>query len=564
MAYYHCLGMAMTFRECIRYYLTFFLTVWFILAIQLDLLAVEKDLANFEMNEAETPLGYLSARKLLFVRRNRRVNEAGQYGNLYGKIEEYPTAINSSEYKDGGQSRVYGPEAETSVGTRLVPSNVTARQASNLSTRANQKTTSSGFGRMENDRSSVKILNELLKQNTSTLHSKSTQSPKDLEIELEIKNMKKSVEEINNRQLIRNENIFGPVKNDTRILIVQVHKRLENLKYLVESLQQVKGIEESLVIFSHDFWDQTINDFVANITSFRVLQMFFPFSIQLHPKAFPGRDPRDCDRNVKGKRPRCSNSPWADSYGHYREEHLTQIKHHWLWKIYRVFEDLRISRYWDGWIIFLEEDHYVAPDILHVLNTLVLLRGSFCPHCRVICLGNYKPRIRPKLDVISTGDWVVTSQNLGYALDRSVWNSIKDCGEIFCTFDDYNWDWTLNRLVQACCFPKLTALSIDLTRVAHVGSCGTHVKERRCNVSLAVERAKASFHRYRHLLFPESFAVRTVLTKLPDFKKSNGGWGDLRDRLLCKAIVNGTASDETVQRLQFANSPKYFVTGKGR
>lgn len=63
-------------------------------------------------------------------------------------------------------------------------------------------------------------------------------------------------------------------------------------------MTKVRGIEEALVIFSHDFWDRDINAFVTNITKFRVMQIFFPFSIQLHPLAFPGRDPRDCSWNI--------------------------------------------------------------------------------------------------------------------------------------------------------------------------------------------------------------------------------------------------------------------------
>lgn len=78
-----------------------------------------------------------------------------------------------------------------------------------------------------------------------------------------------------------------------------MHKRLENLRYLVASLRAVRGIKEAMVVFSHDLWDPEINAFVRNITDFRVMQMFFPFSIQLYPLLFPGRDPTDCSWNTK-------------------------------------------------------------------------------------------------------------------------------------------------------------------------------------------------------------------------------------------------------------------------
>ena len=52
-------------------------------------------------------------------------------------------------------------------------------------------------------------------------------------------------------------------------ICLQVHRRLDNLEILVESLSKVKNIEHSLVIFSHDFWAADINAFIETITEFR-------------------------------------------------------------------------------------------------------------------------------------------------------------------------------------------------------------------------------------------------------------------------------------------------------
>ncbi|XP_047480973.1 E3 ubiquitin-protein ligase BRE1A-like [Penaeus chinensis] len=207
----------------------------------------------------------------------------------------------------------------------------------------------------------------------------------------ELSALKARLETLNMEQRILNTHLFGPVSTDTVILLVQVHRRLEYLTHLVDSMKKVQGINDTLVIFSHDFWDDHINAFVQNINEFRVMQMFFPYSIQLHPSTFPGRDPRDCEWNMPSDSDQdCLNKAWPDKYGHYREPQFTQIKHHWWWKINRVFDVLRVTKNWTGIVLSLEEDHYLLPDTLHVLNLLLHRRPSVCPTCHVMGLGNYQ------------------------------------------------------------------------------------------------------------------------------------------------------------------------------
>ncbi|XP_042229134.1 alpha-1,6-mannosyl-glycoprotein 2-beta-N-acetylglucosaminyltransferase-like isoform X2 [Homarus americanus] len=277
----------------------------------------------------------------------------------------------------------------------------------------------------------------------------------------------------NNEQKVHNQDRYGPVHRNTSILLVQVHNRLGNLRYLVESMKAVRGIQEALVIFSHDLWDPAMNAFVRNITDFRVMQIFFPFSIQLHPFAYPGRDPRDCNWNsVRKGNDKCLNHRWPDTYGHYREASFTQIKHHWWWKIHRVFEGLEITKTnYTGHVVFLEDDHYVLPDLLHVLGLMKHIRHSSCDNCQVLSLGNYnKMSAAVYKNFVEKGDWWVTKYNLGFALDSVAWNVLTRCKTFFCDFDDYNWDWTLNNLVQTCLKPRMSMLSVRLTRVLHVGS----------------------------------------------------------------------------------------------
>ena len=49
------------------------------------------------------------------------------------------------------------------------------------------------------------------------------------------------------------------------VILVQVHKRLNNLQALIESLRFTKHIEQVLLVFSHDFYDPKINELIATI-----------------------------------------------------------------------------------------------------------------------------------------------------------------------------------------------------------------------------------------------------------------------------------------------------------
>lgn len=87
-------------------------------------------------------------------------------------------------------------------------------------------------------------------------------------------------------------------------------------------MAQAKDISKTLLIFSHDYYDEDINDLVQTIDFCKVLQVttiqlihfffrivanfpffdiqiFYPYSIQTHEHEFPGADPDDCPRDIK-------------------------------------------------------------------------------------------------------------------------------------------------------------------------------------------------------------------------------------------------------------------------
>ena len=58
-------------------------------------------------------------------------------------------------------------------------------------------------------------------------------------------------------------------------------------------------------------------------------------------------------------------------------------------KINMVFDNLRATANFNGYVLFLEEDHYVAPDFVVMANQLIELKKTRCPECDFVNLGMY-------------------------------------------------------------------------------------------------------------------------------------------------------------------------------
>lgn len=70
---------------------------------------------------------------------------------------------------------------------------------------------------------------------------------------------------------------------------------------------------------------------------------------------------------------------------------------------------------------------------------------------------------------VLVSDWLSTKHNMGMALNRQVWQRLKLCAEDFCTFDDYNWDWSLQYLSLTCIPGRLRVMAVRFPRVFHIG-----------------------------------------------------------------------------------------------
>uniref|UniRef100_A0A147AP25 Alpha-1,6-mannosyl-glycoprotein 2-beta-N-acetylglucosaminyltransferase n=1 Tax=Fundulus heteroclitus TaxID=8078 RepID=A0A147AP25_FUNHE len=344
-----------------------------------------------------------------------------------------------------------------------------------------------------------------------------------------------SVYSANYKQCVRNADRFPG--EPQLVLVVQVHNRPEYLRLLIRSLQRAAEVHSFLLVFSHDYFSQEINTIVQGITFCKVLQIYFPFSTQLYPKEFPGQDPRDCPRDASKEealRAGCLNADHPDSYGHYREAFITQTKHHWWWKLHFVWERVPAVQGYGGYVVFLEEDNYVMPDFFHFYKLMVEFRKTSCQDCDMLALGNHDggTDFASTSDKVSTSGWMSTKHNMGMAISREVYYKLMGCSNDYCTYDDYNWDWTLQHLSGTCVSKPLKVLAAQASRVLHTGDCGLHQKEN-CKPELASQKAEGILQKARDGLFPPRLVLGGTEPVEHRAHIKNGGWGDVRDHVLC-------------------------------
>lgn len=70
---------------------------------------------------------------------------------------------------------------------------------------------------------------------------------------------------------------------------------------------------------------------------------------------------------------------------------------------------------------------------------------------------------------------------MGMAFNRVTWNKLRKCAAQFCSYDDYNWDWSLQHIAQTCMPPSkgpgiaprtesgLITMMMRAPRVFHIG-----------------------------------------------------------------------------------------------
>jgi len=174
-----------------------------------------------------------------------------------------------------------------------------------------------------------------------------------------------------------------------------------------------------------------------------------------------------------------------------------------------------------------------------------------------------KIKLKNKVDILSLGtylkkntartangkqaevtEWISSKHNMGMALTRQEWDKITKCSRMFCQFDDYNWDWSLQHISHHCLKEKLQVIMVKGPRVFHLGECGVHHKKTNCDATTGLDKVKTIITSAKNYLFPDKlqFVVTTLRKKMKE-KKPNGGWGDKRDHELCLNFTLASASN---------------------
>ncbi|RWS21501.1 alpha-1:6-mannosyl-glycoprotein 2-beta-N-acetylglucosaminyltransferase-like isoform X2 [Leptotrombidium deliense] len=343
------------------------------------------------------------------------------------------------------------------------------------------------------------------------------------------------VNELNQKQEILNENLFGPFEADDTIIAIQVHNKIDFLKLTIESLEKVKGIEKTLIIFSHSLFDVNINKIVRSIKFAKVMQIFYPYSTQIFPNSFPGNDPNDCPRDVtkeEAMRMKCNNAEFPDKFGHYRESRFVQIRHHWFWKINFIFENLHVTRSFNGHVVFIDENYYLLPDSLYFLNEMKKLTHND-PNC-VYSLGTWKSEINPLKSHIAVVYGGIPHNS--YIITKHFWLTFKIHSETFCNTDDFNFDAAFVGICQRHLKPRPHSMYPLVPRVYYIGDNATHVDgshEKFYVYEKTVELA-ASLEPF---LFPKRLEKKYNIINVRSYMEL-GGFNDPRDKSLCMTMCN--------------------------
>lgn len=344
-------------------------------------------------------------------------------------------------------------------------------------------------------------------------------------------------------ETILNHNLFGEKKPNDPIIVVLVDKDADYLKYLIMSLEHVRGIQETLLIFSHSYYDVNVNKLIEKIDFCRVLQIFFPHSLQAFPNEFPGFSSNDClyfinmeDAEVLN----CTGVLTPDIHGHYRNPALSEKKHHWWWTANKVFDNITLLEKHEGLVIFLEDEVFLLEDFLYM--ALYMKKAARKQrHCEFVCLGldSAIPFTGNNTFEALVTTWDPKRHSLGLAFDINTWNSIVSQYDLFCGIDENTWLRSLYYLStyrrDAGIFRVISSLVPRVMKLDFDGMFRSitdyFVLEKIFEILEAQKLCVDD-------LFPPYLEIFTDIQleqdePIFDFAENNGGWNDPRDKELC-------------------------------
>ncbi|KAI3786406.1 hypothetical protein L1987_40057 [Smallanthus sonchifolius] len=329
----------------------------------------------------------------------------------------------------------------------------------------------------------------------------------------------------------RNLDLYPILAKDRIVIVLYVHNRPQYFKLVVDSLSRVSGINETLLVVSHDGYFEEMNKIVEGIKFCQVKQVFAPYSPHIFPDSFPGVSHNDCRDKDSPIEKKCEGS--SDQYGNHRSPKIVSLKHHWWWMMNTVWDGLKETTGYSGDILFIEEDHFIFPNAYHNLKILTKLKPTKCPDC-------YAANLAPS-DVKSRGenwDGLIAERmgNVGYAFNRTVWRKIHRKAREFCLFDDYNWDITMWVTVYPSFGGPVYSMRGPRASAVHFGKCGLHQGQGETSACVDNGAVNIKIEEIDKVVNVKPEWGVHVMRDQDGYKagfRGWGGWGDRRDHQLC-------------------------------
>lgn len=359
--------------------------------------------------------------------------------------------------------------------------------------------------------------------------------------------IRRLLHQYNVEEKILNKDMYGPVKKDTLIFVVTVHKLSIYLEFLIVSLSQVIGVDDTLVIFSHTYYDENINTLIQSIDFCRVLQIFYPYSMQMYPNEFPGFHEKDCPHDISminAEKYNCTGALSPDIHGRYRNPVNAEKKHFWWWTANTVFESLACTKNHTANVVFLKDDLYLLQDSIYMILYMkqiseTLNQGDFLS----LNLIPFKSENNRGPFQIEIKNWDPSDDPDVLSLDVTVWNSIVSHYDIFCDFDDYSWARSLYYVsLNRKDGRPFRVVSTAIPRAFKTSQCGLHGYLVDCDAIESVYQVLNLQKVIYEDMFPSNFETYIQIDFDNDFSSfdyawSNGGFNDPRDKDFCSNLT---------------------------
>jgi len=307
--------------------------------------------------------------------------------------------------------------------------------------------------------------------------------------------------------------------------VYMVHKRLDMLKVAMDSLRASDFDRKQVpLVISHDGHVSEVVSYVEELKSeFNVIQIFHPYSCFEHPTSFPGSD-------------ESLNTVYAgDFYGNKRSGMVTCCKHHFTWMIKTVFAMDFPGQDVDA-VAFFEEDYVVSPTIYETVVSGLNLYDKLS-HEKDEEKGFFGVVLEGRVsrhEVVAEGWYIKDFSSGPMVLTRDTYKSLVKNANEFCTYDDYNWDWSIVHLMNEGLLPS-RVLYPSIPQVMHVGIVGgIH----------AGKLSRWQLYATMNSKFPLPFhgtkfvgATKEVNQTVP--KEPFGGWGHEADHKHCLEMLQG-------------------------